>query len=491
MLSTLPASRWDFTAAAHLLNRAGFGGTPTEIEQFAALRPDEAVARLVDCEHIVDPTPRPDWAQPDPKRAEKLRLLRDAEPEEKKRLLQERLREQRRRMLELQHGWLLRMRSGPRPFQEKLTLFWHGHFATSVTKVKDAYLMWRQNELFRTHGAGDWFTLLREVTKDPAMLVWLDQAQSKPEHPNENYARELMELFTLGEGHYTERDVTEAARALTGLTLDRLHDEPAWRPRLRDEQPKTFLGRTGDLNADDVLKLIVAQPQSDRFITGKLWRFYAGTEPSEALATALAAEFRRHGQQFRPFLRTLFRSEEFYAAEVVRQQIKSPVQLLVTACRQLERDLPPPLASSNALRVLGQELFNPPNVKGWDGGVAWISTNTLLSRHNLALLLTTGKNTLPFVGRKPAKPEAARRLERLQQRFPLAAADPKKVFTSEERQSPDTLLAAVERRFLNAPLREKERAALRDYLAAHPEPGDHALQGLMRLAMCTPDYQLA
>lgn len=491
MLTPLSASQWDFATAAHLLNRAGFGGTPAEIERFATLKPAEAVSRLVDCEHVPDSTARPEWAKPDPKRAEKRLHARDATPEERKQLLVERLREQRRHMLELQHGWLVRMRSGPRPFQEKLTLFWHGHFATSVTKVKDAYLMWRQNELFRTHGAGDWFTLLREVTKDPAMLVWLDQAQSKPEHPNENYARELMELFTLGEGHYTERDVTEAARALTGLTLDRLHDEPAWRPRLRDEKPKTFLGHTGDLNADDVLKLIVAQPQSDRFITGKLWRFYAGTEPSEALATALAVEFRRHGQQFRPFLRTLFLAEEFHAAEVVRQQIKSPVQLLVAACRQLERELPPPLASNNALRVLGQELFNPPNVKGWDGGVAWISTNTLLGRHNLALLLTTGENALPFVGRKPAKPEAARRLERLQRRLPVQAADPKKIFTPDERRSPATLLVAVERRFLNAPLREKERAALRDYLAAHPEPDDRALQGLIRLVMCTPDYQLA
>lgn len=491
MLSPLPASRWDFTAAAHLLNRAAFGATPAEIERMLAVKPAAAVAQLLDPESNHEESFRPDWAKPDPDRAEKLRKARAASPEERKQLLQERLREQRRHVLELQHAWLTRMRSGARPLQEKLTLFWHGHFATSVTKVKDAYLMWRQNDLFRKHGMADWFTLLREVTRDPAMLLWLDQAQSKPEHPNENYARELMELFTLGEGHYSEQDVSEAARALTGLTLDRLHEEPAWRPRLRDEKPKTFLGQTGDLKPDDVLKLIVTQPQSDRFITGKLWRFYAGTEPSEALTTELAAEFRRHGRQFRPFLRTLFLAEEFYAPEVVRQQIKSPVQLLVTACRQLERDLPPPLASSNALRVLGQELFNPPNVKGWDGGIAWISTNTLLARHNLALLLTTGENALPFVGRKPTKPEAAKRLERLQQRLPQTAADPRKVFAPEERQSSASMLAAVERRFINAPLREKDRTALRDYLAAHPEPDDHALQGLIRLVMCTADYQLA
>ncbi len=488
MLKPVSSERWNFSAAAHLLNRAGFGGPPAEIERLAALTPTAAVAELTRYDEAATAALKPDWAKPDPERAEKLRRVRDASPEERKELQKEAQREQRRRMLELQDGWLKLMAGGPHPLQEKLTLFWHGHFATSVTKVKDAYLMWRQNDLLRRLGAGDWLTLLREVTRDPAMLVWLDQAQSKPAHPNENYARELMELFTLGEGHYTEKDVTEAARALTGLTLDRLKQEPTFRPRLRDAERKTLFGQIGNFNGDDLLKLIVAQPQSARFITAKLWRFFAGTEPSPELAEALAAEFRRHDNRFRPFLQTMFLSEEFHSPVVVRQQIKSPVQLLVMACRQLERELPGPLIDSNALRNLGQEPFNPPNVKGWDGGIAWINTNTLLSRHNLALLLTTGENSLPAVARKPAaKKIATRVLNRLSP--PAANAD--KIFTAEDRKSPERLLAVVERRFLNAPLRAQDRAALSDYLHAQGDLDNHDLLGLIRLAMCTADYQLA
>lgn len=223
-------------------------------------------------------------------------------------------------------------------------------------------------------------------------------------------------------------------------------------------------------------------------MTAKLWRFFAGTEPSEALTEAMAAEFQRHGQQFGPFLRTLFLAEEFYSAAVVRQQIKSPVQLLVSACRQLERELPPGPVASNALRALGQELFNPPNVKGWDGGIAWINTSTLLSRHNLALLLTTGENALPVVTRNPnAKKLAQRAMNRLSPH----AADLDKIFTAEEQRSADALLAAVERRFINGPLKTKDRAALLDYLKAQGDLDDHDLLGFVRLAMCTPDYQLA
>jgi uncharacterized protein (DUF1800 family) len=488
MLKPLSNGQWNFTTAAHLLNRAGFGGTPAEIERLAALTPAAAVAELTDYPDSSASALKPEWAKPDPERAEKLRAAKDATPEQRKEMLKAAQREQRRRLAELQDGWLQRMAAGPHPLQEKLTLFWHGHFATSVTKVKDTYLMWRQNDLFRRLGGGDWLTLLQEVTRDPAMLVWLDQAQSKPEHPNENYARELMELFTLGEGNYSEQDVAEAARALTGLTLDRLHQEPVFRPRLRDARTKTIFGQTGNFNGDDLLRLIVARPQSARFITGKLWRHFAGTEPSPELAEALAAEFRRHDNRFRPFLRTLFLSEEFHSPAVVRQQIKGPVLLLVMACRQLERPLPPAPVTANALRTLGQEPFNPPNVKGWDGGIAWINTNTLLSRHNLALMLTTGENSLPAMARKP---QAKKLAERVLNRLSPHAANADKIFTPEDRKSPDRLLAAVERRFLNAPLRAQDRAALTDYLRAQGEPDNHDLLGLVRLAMCTADYQLA
>ncbi len=487
-LSPLPADRWDFTAAAHLLNRAGFGGCPDEIENLQRGGPEKAVRQLLDFTLVRGPlTPLP-WAQPDPDRAERFQAMKNATEERRRELRSELQKENRRRLIELHHWWLQRMAVSGAPLQEKLVLFWHGHFATSAQKVKDTYLMWRQNDLFRRLAIGDWPTLLRAVTADPAMLLYLDQAESKPGHPNENFARELMELFSLGEGHYTENDVTEAARALTGLTYDRLKQEPTHRPRLRDPKPKTLFGVTGNFDENDLIRLITQQPAAAIWITGKLWNYFAGTDPSPALSAALVGEFHRTQQHIGPFLETVFRSQAFYAPEVRRNQIKSPVQLLVGACRHLERDLPPAPVAINSLRLLGQELFNPPNVKGWDGGIAWINTSTLLSRHNLALLLTTGENPLPTMARNKAANKRPGN-----NRGPLraiAAAPTEKLFSATEKASPEMLVSAVERRLFQAQLPPKDRAALLLYLKAQSETDTHTLLGLLRLALCTPDYQL-
>lgn len=491
MLNELPAARWNFATAAHLLNRAGFGGTPDQIEEFARLPPAAAVDRLLDYPTDAPTETTAAWSKIEPDRAARLRAFRQAGEEERKKLVQERNRTQREQMLGLLHWWLQRMVSGPHPLQEKLTLFWHGHFATSVLKVKEPYLMWRQNDLFRRHGAGRWETLLAEVTRDPAMLIWLDQAQSKADHPNENYARELMELFALGEGHYTEQDVTEAARALTGLTLDRVKLEPVERRRMHDVGTKTLLGKTGRFTADDVVRLVANHPQSGRFLTAKLWNFFAGGPPEPALNDALATVFAQHRGAIRPVLRALLLSEAFHGPAVVRQQIKSPVQLLVQACRQLERPLPPPLICVQIQRSLGQELFNPPNVKGWDGGAAWINTNTLLNRHNLALMLVTGENSLPVAAGKNAKPERQRQLERLKRLSRPGSADLKLLFPAPARTDAASLLAALERRLIQGPFTERSRRSLLDYLKAQRDLDDHDLQGVLRLAMCTPEYQLA
>src|SRR5579871_2305006 len=203
-----------------------------------------------------------------------------------------------------------------------------------------------------------------------------------------------MELFALGEGHYTEKDITEAARALTGWSYDRPNEEFAERPRLHDNGQKSVLGRSGNLDGHDVLEAIVAKPQADRFITAKLWKFFAGTEPSEELTTSLAAEFHNAGQNFKPFLKTMFASEEFYSESVIRNQVKSPVQWLVGSVRVLEREMPGPFISFQLTRNLGQDLFAPPNVKGWDGGLSWITTNNLLARYNEAALLVQGDTSL-------------------------------------------------------------------------------------------------
>ncbi len=273
MLDPLPASKWNFTTAAHLLNRAGFGGPPSEIEKLAALGPEAAVDHFVDYEKVPDDDVKPEWARPDPDRMEKFREMRQSGDEEKRRQLQREFQqEQRRHLIELRGWWLQRMAKGNRPLQEKLVLFRHGHFATSVQEVKDAYLMWLQNDTFRRHASGNWLALLEDVSRDPAMLVWLDQAQSRKEHPNENFAREVMELFALGEGHYSEKDITEAARAFTGWSYNRLTQKFINNRFQHDPGSKTVLGKTGNLDGQDVLRQIVAQPQSGRFICEKIWR---------------------------------------------------------------------------------------------------------------------------------------------------------------------------------------------------------------------------
>src|ERR1022692_280370 len=312
MLKPLNAAKWNFTTAAHLLNRAGFGGPPAEIEKLVELGPQQAVSWLVDYAKMAYPPPDPAWAKPDPARQQRIAAIRSATDEQRKMLQQEEQRLQRERMMELRGWWLQRMAKGPRPLQEKLVLFWHGHFATSVEKVREAYFVWRQNDIFRRLATGSWTLLLLEVGKDPAMLVWLDQAQSNRQHPNENFAREVMELFALGEGHYTEHDIGEAARALTGWSLDRVNQEFISRPFAHDPGEKTFLGRTGNLDGEDVIAQIVAQPQAAKFITAKLWNYFAGQEPDEKLNAALAANFRANGNNFKPFLNAMFRCEEFY-----------------------------------------------------------------------------------------------------------------------------------------------------------------------------------
>lgn len=421
-LSALKSSDWNPSLAAHLLNRAGFGGAPAAWQELADIGLDAAVDRLVNYADVPDTLDRLEWMRPDPNRRQQLFEQRRAFEEDRRRLRQEDARLQRERLIELRHWWLRRMRHSPRPLQEKLTFFWHGHFATSFVKVRDAYLMWRQNQLFREHATGSWSDMLNEVTRDPAMLLWLDQAASKVAKPNENYARELMELFTLGEGNFTEEDVGQAALALTGLQYDRVRQESFVDRRQHDNRKKTLFGHVGRFDGWDLIKRIVEHPQAAVFITTKLWRFLTGNSPDESLAQALAAEFRRVDHEFAPWLHSVLRSEAFYADNHRRNQIKSPVQWLVMACHHLERDLPAATVCDRMLRTLGQELFAPPNVKGWEDGPAWIQTNTWVARQDLAgqLIRSHPRSahlfTLYNPNRSPSVP-AETWVERLEERF--------------------------------------------------------------------------
>jgi uncharacterized protein (DUF1800 family) len=222
------------------------------------------------------------------------------------------------------------------------------------------------------------------MSRDPAMLRWLDLGRSRVGAPNENFARELMELFTLGVGNYSEADVKESARAFTGYRSIGEDQEFFLAPRQHDSGPKTFLGRTGPFTGDDILKIIVAQPACARFVTGRIWEFFAYEQPEPAVLDSLALTFCSSGYQISPLLSQMFRSAAFYSKRAARTHIKSPVEWLVQTCIALECDLPENPALDRALEQLGQSLFQPPNVRGWEGGRTWISSSTLVLRYNLA-----------------------------------------------------------------------------------------------------------
>jgi uncharacterized protein (DUF1800 family) len=446
----------------------------------------------VDFEKIPDPTPNPDWAKPEPDRMQHMaEVYRTGTPDERRQLQHEVQQLQRQRIMDLRGWWLQRMAFGPRPLQERMALFWHGHFATSVDKVRDAYYMWLQNDIFRRQATGNWKLLLLEMGKDPAMLVWLDQAQSRKEHANENFAREVMELFTLGEGHYTEHDITEAARALTGWSLNRQEQTYVYRPFTHDNGDKTIFGKTGNFDGDDFIGMIVAQPQSAKFITAKIWNYFSGSEPSPELNEALAANFRENGNNFKPFLKTMFRSEEFYSPDIVRNQVKSPVQWLVGSVRVLQSDLPPPLVSWGITRQLGQDLFAPPNVKGWDGGVTWITTNTLLTRYNDAQSLVEG--TVPpltagdFGGKGAGNGQKAMKAL---QRLRVGGVNLDKILTPEERDNNQNIIASLQNRLFQTNLKKDQQQDLQDFLDSKTKMSDADILTAIRLMMSTPEYQV-
>jgi uncharacterized protein (DUF1800 family) len=489
MLEQLPGNQWNTEAAAHLMNRAGFGGSPAAIENLRALGMNGAVSWFLDYERIPDDTPAPDWAHPDPDLIARREAIRKAADPETQRLLQSQMyQEENAEMADLRYWWLRRMALGPRPFQEKMTLFWHGHFATSYEKVHNPYFLWLQNETLRQNATGNFNQLLIAVAEDPAMLLYLDGADSHKNHPNENFAREVMELFTLGEGHYTEQDIQQAAKAYTGwgLSQDRLHYQ--YHPGNHDTGPKTVFGQTGNYSGEDVLNMICAKPECARFIAERLWRFFVQDDPPAPCVNALAGVLQKTNMDLKQTMRTLFRSKEFYAPEVIRSQIKSPVQWLIQATHQLEAPLPTQSMSLVILRQLGQELFQPPNVKGWDGGIAWITTNNLLDRYNYAAALVEG-NRVPL----PGLQGQMRNLLNSVSPDGLLEVEPTNVtplFTPVDLADAQNFLTALQARFLNADLKPQRETVLADFLKTRSPLEETDIRKAIRLIMCMPEYQL-
>ena len=298
---------------------------------------------------------------------------------------------ERQGVIDTQLWWLGRMVATPAPLQEKLTLFWHGHFATSaLQKDVGARDIVAQNALFRAFAAGDVRELTQRVATDRAMLKYLDNVHNDALHPNENFARELMELFTLGIGNYTEADVREAARAWTGLRIRRDTGVVYLNERLHDSGLKTFLDHTGNFDGRDIVNIIFAQPAASRWFAAKLLTFFVYAEPEPELVDALAAEIRRYGFVLAPVLATLFSSNVFYSDRAYRALVKSPVEFVVGTYRLFGITQINP-ATLGALQRMSQVLFSPPNVKGWPGGATWLNSATVLARENFTNALMTAK----------------------------------------------------------------------------------------------------
>jgi uncharacterized protein (DUF1800 family) len=352
---------WDLRKVAHLHRRAGFGATRAELLRDLKDGPEASVTRFLE----------PGRPAPDARRVtEVLRqgALRAGDPER------------------LQAWWLYRILNGHDPLREKMTLFWHGHFATSNAKVQSVPLMLRQNELFRRHALGSFGELLAGAVADPAMLVWLDGGSSRKELPNENFAREFLELFTLGVGHYAEKDVREAARAFTGWSGSRGRGFRFDRARA-DVGRKTFLKQSGTWEAGDVVRITLEQPRAAEFLCRKLYRFLVSErrEPPAGLIAPLAEELRRSRYSVGGVVGVILRSRHFYGADAYRQRVKSPVEFSAGLARALEpATRAGPAAVALACARQGQELFAPPSVKGWDGGKAWVNSLHLVQRGNWA-----------------------------------------------------------------------------------------------------------
>jgi hypothetical protein len=496
MLTPLPASKWNEAAAAHLLNRASFGGTPAEITAVHKKGLSAAVRDLVNFRSDAFTPPPPEWAHPRNLRAMRMRTLGSpGDPEQKRVKMRELQMMEGEEIVALRQWWLERMLNSAAPLLEKMTLFWHGHFATSVQKVKDAYFMWRQNDTLRRNALGSFATLVKEMSRDPAMMIYLDLQQSRKEHPNENWARELMELFTVGIGNYSEQDIRESARAFTGYRVDMTIQQFRFAPGQQDHAPKTFMGRSGALTGDDIIDTLVNKPACAQFIGRKIWRYFVDDDPPANIVNLVADRFRAHNFEIRPLLGEIFGSEEFYSERAMAGQIKSPAQFVVQTSKLLEAPLPSAVVAQNAMRQMGQILFAPPNVKGWDGGKAWITTSTLMFRFNFANYLINGDSMVPAGAARGPFKGAGPGFRGPVQRTELAHRDPidiSRIVPADLRERPEQLVDHLSNRFFQSRAGETDRDTFLRYLGpGQPGVTDQTLRELVHLMMSTPQFQLA
>jgi uncharacterized protein (DUF1800 family) len=351
----------------HLLRRAGFGYSAAELEEYVRLGVDGTVDRLLNPAGVDD-------SATDATVTSILTAFATIDPMD-----QDLKRAQREALF---RAWYVRMTASRRPLLERMTYFWHDHFATALAKVDRPDYMQRQNDTIRANALGSFRDLLLSVARDPAMLVYLDNRSNVKARPNENYARELLELHTLGQGNgYTETDIKETARALTGWRIE--NGDAIFTPSRHDTGEKTVLGKRGAFDEIGIVDLLAAHPGTAEYVCDKLVRFFVRPDGDAALARRAADRFMATGGNIREVMRTILLADEMYSAAAYRSQIKSPTELIVGAERALE------LATDgrgeiDVARRMGQLLYEPPNPAGWTGGPEWVNATTMLARSNFA-----------------------------------------------------------------------------------------------------------
>jgi uncharacterized protein (DUF1800 family) len=419
---------------AHLLRRAGFGGSAEELAEYRALGLAGAVDRLVDYESVPDDV------------EQKLSLFYF----------------DRAKLYDAQRRWVLRMLWSRRPLQEKMVLFWHGLLASANSKVGRPELMQRQNDFFRAHALDDYATILKGISRDPAMMLFLDTHNSRRARPNENYARELLELFSTGIGPYGERDVQEAARAFTGWTVPK-DGEPIFNQSQFDAGEKQFLGATVR-TADDVIDTIVAHPATARFVSARLFAFFVHPAPDEREIEPLARLFAETGGSIRAVVRAILASDAFRSSRAYRARLKSPAEYAVGVLRQLGVPSDGSGAVDRMIRM-GQNLYNPPNVAGWPGGRSWLNSGTWIERLNYANAVTAVRGDARMLSLPIGRYLDERGLRR-----------------------PDEIVDHFLALLVDCRVGVESRRVLVEYLG--PAPSEAQKRGLVYLILAMPEYQL-
>ncbi|MFT7639640.1 MAG: hypothetical protein ACI9G1_001377 [Pirellulaceae bacterium] len=369
------AQPWDIRRAAHVYRRAGFAANWETLQAAVKRDPQELVSEIVAAR------------EPDNFRQDMSDLattvLAGGDPRS------------------LSHWWLYRLQHTSAPLVEKMALCWHGHFATSAAKVTNANLMYRQNRIFRTHALADFRQLAQAIARDPAMLIYLDSDSNRKSHPNENFAREVMELFCLGEGNYSEQDIRQLARCFTGWEVR--NDKFRFNRFQHDTGKKMIFGESGKFTGENGVDLVVSHPAAPRFIVTKLARYFILDEPTlpPTLLEPLAKELRDNEMVIGPTVERMLSSNLFHSAWSLGRKIRSPIELAVGLLRGLDGTSNAEMLA-NELENLDQRLFFPPNVKGWDGGRTWINSATLLGRANFVRRLLDSDKTRFAKGKLPA-----------------------------------------------------------------------------------------